>query len=135
MKRIDEETRRLMGQESAGKTLLSFALAAVYGAAAALAAMVGREMAIAIASGRIMVAELGAAQYGGVANVAEIVATVAAVALWLITFVVAWTHMEKGGDLKTRLGRCAVWTLCALALGLIFALVQLIATGNWPHLS
>jgi len=116
MKYADDDIKTLMEQNSPKKTVISFLLACVYGAAALPAALKIRSLAEIIAVRGVVGKDLMINQYGGIVDVVSIFASAAAIAAWLITFVIVWHGMEKSRDMKARMKKCTVWTAAALCI-------------------
>ena len=124
MKHADDDIKALMEQNSPKKTVISFLLACVYGAAALPAALKIRSLAEKIAGRGVTAQDLMVNQYGGIVDAVTIAASAAAIAAWLITFVIVWHGVEKSRDMKSRMKKCAVWTFAALCIFGLSALAE-----------
>ena len=126
MKYADDDIKALMEQNSPKKTVISFLLACVYGAAALPAALKIRSLAEIIAVRGVVGKDLMINQYGGIVDTVTIAAAAAVIAAWLITFVIVWHRVEKSRDMKSRMKKCAVWTIAALCIFGISALAEIL---------
>ena len=118
----NDELRRMMDENSAKTTVLSYVMTLVYAVAETFACMAGREMIESIAIKIIY-------------SIVQITAIVLMVGIWMSTFMVVWHKIEKAGSLKNRVKVGAVCIGIALAAYLVFCLVQLAAVGYWPTLT
>ena len=134
-KYLDEETRKLMGEKSVAETLLSYLVALLYAAMAAVAAMAGREMIEAVARKMVSGMELEVNQYSGIMRISTIGGLALMVILWLGTFLIVWHRVERADSIRGRLLTGACWIVGAAVLYLIFAVTQLAVAGYWPLLS
>ncbi len=134
-KNFDEETRKLMGEKRAAETLLSYLVALLYAAVAAVAAMAGREMIEAVARKIVFGMELQTNQYSGFMRISTIGGMGLMVILWLGTFLIVWHRVERADSMRGRLLTGTRWIAGAAVLYLIFAVTQLAVAGYWPLLS
>jgi hypothetical protein len=134
-KDLDAETRKLMGEKSVAETLLSYLVALLYAAMAAVAAMAGREMIEAVARKMVSGMELEVNQYSGIMRISTIGGLALMVILWLGTFLIVWHRVERADSMRGRLLAGARWIVGAVVLYLIFAVTQLAVAGYWPLLS
>ena len=130
------ELRRMMDENSAKTTVLSYVMTLVYAVAEPFACMAGREMIESIAIKIIYSMNMiNVSMYGGWKRIVQITAIVLMVGIWMSTFMVVWHKIEKAGSLKNRVKVGAVCIGIALAAYLVFCLVQLAAVGYWPTLT
>lgn len=134
-KHLDEETRKLMGEKSAAETLLSYLIALLYAATAAVAAMAGREMIEAVARKIVFGMKLEANQYSGIMRLSTICGLGLMMIPWLGTFLIVWHRVERADSMRGRFMTGARWVAGAAVLYLIFAVTQLAVAGYWPLLS
>ena len=133
----DAVIQRLMDQNSIRTTVISYLLTVVYAVVAAIAAMAMREMIETVATKIIamMADSLSVNQPGGIRRLVQIRAIVLMVALWSLTFMLGWHKVEKSEGRKARLKTGLIWIAGAIALYLVFGLVQYFVVGYWPMLT
>ena len=137
MKREDQDNdvRRLTEQDSFKTTFISFLMAIIHGAAAAVTCMGGREMIETIGIKVIYSQELEISQYGGLKRIVQISAIVLMVGLWISTFMIVWHKIERAGCLEERVRLGVKWIAGAIVLFAVCAVLQYFVVGYWPTLT
>ena len=132
MKRKNE-IPELPGQESVRNTLVSFAIAAVYGAVAALGFVSGRELIETVvrrASDGLVVNQNNVVGYSNLGSIAGVAAMALA---WLVTLMIVWFKAERAEALPGKLRLGGLWCGGAVAFALVASLATL-ALGIRPAL-
>lgn len=110
---------------SIGTTLVSFAMAVLFGVAGAFGFAAGRPVLeaalIHLTSGLIV----NAGNAAGYANLSAIISSVFLAAVWLIGFMCVWHRAEKAKDLRARLRTGLISAGGATAFALLMHLISL----------
>lgn len=124
-------------QGSVKSTLVSFVVAVVYGAVAAVGFASGREMLETI---------VNAVVYGNLENLPNqinaagyrhlgVIISISVMALaWLITFMIVWYKAEHAEDMAKRVSVGVKWIIGAIVFIFITSVVVFAISGHWPSL-
>ena len=124
-------------QGSVKSTLVSFAVAVIYGIVAAVGFASGREMIETIVN--IVV-------YGNAENMTNvsmiagyrhlgIIVSITVMGLaWLVTFMLVWYKAEHAEDMAKRVQVGVKWVIAAIVFIFITSVVVFAVSGHWPSL-